>query len=145
MHTPSPENNRKLIRATRPAADAPFLETQHSEKTGEKRKKKRHPTAQHKSLFLPEDRNERQKNNTCLPEKAPGKKKKKKGKKKKKKGRKARPGRDELWAQLSANNNTPRSSAPAVLPASGRRTDRRADRPPSPPPPLVFVTSLAAW
>lgn len=77
-------------------------------------------------LLIPtQPRNEQQKNNTCLPKKAPrrwgvG-------------GEERRPRRDELSAQLSANNNTPPLRYGAALPACRRRTDQHTDRPPSPP------------
>lgn len=54
-------------------------------------------------------------------------------KKRRKKKEERRPRRDELSAQLSANNNTPPLLGRAVLPASGRQTDGRTDRLPSPP------------
>ncbi|XP_078200242.1 uncharacterized protein LOC144578535 [Callithrix jacchus] len=56
-------------------------------------------------------------------------------KEKEKKKEERRPQRDELSAQLSANNNTPPLLRGAILPAPARRrrTDRRTDRPLSPP------------
>lgn len=78
-------------------------------------------------LILPtQPRNERQKNNTCLPEKAPGWG----GGRKRKKG-----DLEEMSSGISCQQTTtlPRSFAGRSSQASGRQTDRRTDGPLSPP------------
>ena len=103
------------------------------------------PTVSNFRLVIPTPpRNERQKNNTCLPEKAPEKKKKKRGRGKKKKVRNATSKRRALSSVVSKQQHSPAPppSGSPTLPETDRLTDRQ--HPPTPrlpPARLCYIFS----
>ena len=99
------------------------------------------PTVSNFRLVIPTPpRNERRKNNTCLPEKAPGEKKRERGKKKKSKKRDL----EEMSSRLSCQQTTtlPRSSAQRFSHPPGDGQTDAPTAPPTPTPPPTPCSSL---